>query len=307
MANTIPCMKLNTGHSMPALGLGTWNYRLPGIYDAVKTAIDVGYRHIDTAWVYESEADVGKAVKEKISEGVVSREDVFITTKLGNYFHDPDEVAVGLRESLDDLKTSYVDLYLMHWPVSLKKAARGVLADDTDYIDTWRAMEKLVDAGKARAIGISNFNMAQVERLLQTDGLKYKPANLQIEMNPYITNTELMQFCLEQGISVTSYSPLTKGVADYQGEGTFNILEDDVVTKVARQHSRTPAQVVLRWTLQRGCAVMVKSCSESRIRENFQICDFSLTNEEMAAITNLNINQRLVKRDNMKSFPWYPF
>ena len=291
---------------MPALGLGTWNYRLPGMYDAVKTAIDVGYRHIDTAWVYESEADVGKAVKEKISEGVVSREDLFITTKLANYFHEPDEVAVGMRESLDDLQLTYVDLYLMHWPVSCKKTARGILPDDTDYIDTWRAMEKLVDTGKARAIGISNFNIGQVQRLLQA-GLKYKPSNLQIEMNPYITNTELMHYCHQQGISVTSYSPLTKGVADYQGETTFNIVEDDLVAKIAKRYSRTPAQVVLRWTLQRGCAVMVKSCSEARIRENFHISDFTLTHDEMTEIANLNINQRLVKRDNMKSFPWYPF
>ncbi|XP_071090006.1 aldo-keto reductase 1B-like [Haliotis cracherodii] len=316
MAGVAPTITLNTGHHMPVLGLGTFNMFKQGeVYEAVKAAISCGYRLIDTAWVYRSEEEIGNAITEVVNSGIVKREDLFITSKLWSIFHAPDRVEVALRDSLKDLKADYVDLYLMHWPMAWQEPADRTAwimntdfkPADVDYIDTWRAMERLVDKGLVKAIGISNFNMAQLKRLLSADNLKYKPANLQIEISPYMDNSDLVNFCQENDITVTAYTPLAKGGNEYAGKPTPSLMEESVLKDIALKYDKTPAQVALRWAYQRGYATVPKSVTAHRIQENIKLFDFELSADEMKSIATLNKDMRLVWLDNFKSFPEYPF
>ncbi|XP_046565573.1 aldo-keto reductase family 1 member B1-like [Haliotis rubra] len=311
MAGSVPTITLSTGQHMPVLGLGTFNkFKQGEVYEAVKSAISCGYRLIDTAWVYRSEGEVGDAITEVVNSGIVKREDLFITSKLWSIFHAPDSVEVGLRESLKDLKVDYVDLYLMHWPMAWQEPAdrntwimgTDFKPADVDFVDTWRAMERLVDKGLVKAIGVSNFNITQLKRLLSADSLKYKPANLQIEISPYMDNNYLVNFCLEHDITVTAFSPTR-----YAGKPTPNLMEEKVLKDTARKYGKTPAQVALRWAFQRGYATVPKSVTAHRIRENIELFDFELSADEMKAIATLNKDLRLVWLDNFKSFPEYPF
>lgn len=301
---------------MPVIGLGTFNnLKEDQVTEAVTAALDIGYRFIDCAYIYRSEGAVGKAISRAIADGKVSREDLFIATKLWNTFHEPERVELGIRESLIELGLEYVDLFYMHWPIAFleqsddKKA--WILNQQTqpanvDFIDTWKAMEGLVDKGLAKAIGISNFNIQQLTRLLQA-GIRIQPANMQLESHPLFPNRELVDFCKSNGISVTAYSPLAKGGSVYAGQPTENILEERRVTDIATRLQRTPAQVVLRWAIQRGLAIVPKSCTPARIQENFQIFDFALTDEDMASISTMDINRRIVTLETFKEFPEYPF
>ncbi|XP_070211386.1 aldo-keto reductase family 1 member B1-like isoform X2 [Littorina saxatilis] len=303
MAAACSTVTLPSGDLMPMVGLGTFdNLKDDKVSEAVRVAIDEGYRCIDTAYIYRSEGAVGAAIADKIKKGVVTRKDLFVTTKLWNTFHEPDRVEMGMRESLAELKMDYVDLLLMHWPMAFKELQADrkawILNQQTqpaevDYLDTWKAMEGLVEKGLARNIGVSNFNIDQLQRLLHTPP-KIKPANMQLESHPLFHNQELVDFCRSHGMTVTAFSPLAKGGATYAGKQMENILEDSRVTEIAAKHKRTPAQVVLRMSLQRGICVVPKSCTASRIKENFQIFDFTLSEEEMSSLSSMNKNKRLV-------------
>ncbi|OOB79469.1 MAG: glyoxal reductase [Epulopiscium sp. Nuni2H_MBin003] len=259
---------LNNGMKMPAIGLGVWQTEKGSeTVDAVKSALNVGYRHIDGAMIYKNEAEVGTGIKES----GVNRDEIFLTTKLWNTDTRNRTVAKAYQTSLDTLGLDIVDLYLIHWAVD-------------GYVEAWSELEKLYDEKKIKSIGVSNFQIHHLEEIAKT--AKYVPAVNQIESHPYFANQELINYCQQKGIIVTAYCPL--GGARSGG----SILKDPVITEIADKIKKTPAQVILRWHLQRGVVAIPKSKSPERIKENFDVFDFSLSDEDMNKISALNTNIR---------------
>ncbi|MEH7094398.1 aldo/keto reductase [Neobacillus vireti] len=258
---------LNNGLKMPQLGYGVWQVEDDQAATAVKTAIEVGYRSIDTAMIYQNEKGVGKAIKETS----VSREELFITTKVWNSDQGYENTLRAFDESLERLGLDYVDLYLIHWPTP----------QFDQYVDTYKALEKLYHDGRVKAIGVCNFEVEHLERLLKE--CEVVPVLNQVECHPYLAQNELKEFCAKHNIYVEAWSPLDQG-----GE----VLQDEVVQRIAKSHDKSPAQTVLRWHLQNKTIVIPKSVTPSRIEENFQVFDFELTAEEMNEINQINRNRR---------------
>ncbi|XP_040823963.1 prostaglandin-E(2) 9-reductase-like isoform X8 [Ochotona curzoniae] len=291
---------LNDGQFMPALGFGTYaSDEIPKskALEATKIALDAGFRHIDSAYMYKNEEEVGQAIRSKIADGTVKREDIFYTSKLASMFHRPELVRPSLEESLKKLQLDYVDLYIIHFPAALK------------------AMEKCKDAGLAKSIGVSNFNRRQLEMILNKPGLKYKPVCNQVECHPYLNQSKLLDFCKSKDIVVVAYSALVneKSMLCFS---TFSsrvdqsspvLLDDPVISSLAEKHKRTPAQIALRYQLQRGVVVLAKSFNEKRIKENIQVFDFQLSSEDMKALDGLNRNLRYTTADIFAGHPNYPF
>ncbi|KAI8488816.1 Aldose reductase [Branchiostoma belcheri] len=306
---TCPAVKLSTGASMPQVGLGTWQSKDNECYEAVKAALDAGYRHIDTAELYQNEKGIGRALKEKMGDGM-ARKDVFVVSKLWNTRHHPDDVMPACQKSLDDLGLDYLDLYLMHhpfpWargdnllPITDGKAEHS----DVPFMDTWKAMENLVDAGLVKAIGVSNFNISQMEEVL-TNG-RIKPAVNQVESHPYVTCNRMLEFCTEKGVVMTAYCPL--GAPGDLADHGLAVLEDPEIKKIAEKHGKSPAQVCLRWQVQRGVVVIPKSLRAARMVENSQIFDFKLSAAEVETINNLDQDKRVYKWEWSKDHPQWPF
>lgn len=319
MASKIPAVKLNNGKEMPIVGLGTWKSKPGEVTEAVKTAIDLGYRHIDCALIYGNENEVGAALKAKFAEGI-KREDLFITSKLWNSYHLPEDVRPSLMESLKNLGLDYLDLYLIHWPWSLKPGcgnfprdeAGNLIYADINPVDTYKAMEKLVEEGLVKSIGVSNFNSEQVKSIL--DNCSIKPVTNQVELHPYFPNEKLVKFCHDLDVSITAYSPLGSGDRPWAKPDEPTLLNDETLKAIGAKYNKSPAQVVIRWVIQRGIIVIPKSVTPSRIKENFDVFDFELSAEDMAAISAFDKNVRLVipkipgtqlHRD--KDAPYYPF
>nr|XP_020857189.1 prostaglandin-E(2) 9-reductase-like isoform X3 [Phascolarctos cinereus] len=269
---------MNDGNTIPVLGLGTYAPRSVPKSEgemATKVAIEVGFRHIDGAFLYENEKEVGQAIRAKIADGTVTRKDIFYTGKLWNTYHRPELVRPALEETLKNLQLDYIDLYIIHCPMSFK------------------AMEKCKDAGLVKSIGVSNFNRRQLEMILNKPGLKYKPVCNQVECHPYLNQSKLLEFCKSNDIILVAYSSLgTHREAPWVDQNSPLVLEDPVLGAIAKKHNRTPAQVALRYQIQRGVVVLAKSFTEKRIKENFQVFDFQLTPEDMKAIDGLNKNLR---------------
>uniref|UniRef100_A0A8D1LKK7 NADP-dependent oxidoreductase domain-containing protein n=1 Tax=Sus scrofa TaxID=9823 RepID=A0A8D1LKK7_PIG len=296
-------LKMNDGHTIPVLGLGTSApSQVPKSETemAIKRAIDIGYRHIDSAHLYQNEEEIGRAIQMKIADGTVKRDDIFYTTKQvwGTFFR-PELVQTNLERSLKKLQMSYVDLYLLHHPEALqagedffpKDAHGNIIFDTVDLCTTWEAMEKCKNEGLTRSIGVSNFNCKQLERILNKPGLKYKPVCNQVECHPYLNQSKLLEFCRSHDILLVAYATLGSDARKkWVIKNKPSLLQDPVLNAIAEKHRRTPAQVALRYQLQRGVVALAKSFNEQRMKENFQVFEFELTPEDMESLDGLNRN-----------------
>jgi 2,5-diketo-D-gluconate reductase A len=262
--STVPTLALNDNHEIPQLGFGVFQIPPEETAQAVSRALEVGYRHIDTAEMYRNERGVGEAVR---ASGL-SRDQIYITSKLSNACHHPDDARKAFEHTLEALGSDYVDLFLVHWPLPTLY--------DGDYVGTWKVMEEFKQQGRARSIGVSNFQVPHLERLAaETD---VTPAVNQIEIHPYFLNEEVRRYGEDHGIRTEAWSPIAQGA----------VLDDPAIGEIAARLDRTPAQVVLRWHLQRGSIVFPKSTTPSRIEENFDLFDFALEDSDMEAIMALD-------------------
>ncbi|MGM7679149.1 aldo/keto reductase [Microbacterium sp. A94] len=260
---------LNDGTTIPQLGFGVFQIAAEDCERAVLEAIEIGYRHFDTAQIYHNEAEVGRA----LATSGLPREDFFVTTKLWNPWQGRDTTELSFHESLSLLGLDYVDLFLIHWP----------MPKNDKYLETWEVMQAFAEQGTSRSIGVSNFLEPHLTRLLQNS--TYVPSVNQIELHPAYQRQDLVALCAQNGIAVEAYAPL--------GQGAYPLLTDPTITDIAAGVERTSAQVVLRWHLQHGNIIFPKSSTPARIRENFSLFDFSLSDEQMQRIDNMERNGRV--------------
>jgi len=302
-------VSLNTGSSLPSIGLGLWKIPQEDTANAVVEAIRAGYRHLDSACDYGNEVQVGAGIAQAIDEGLCTREELWITSKLWNTYHSPEHVAPALERTLSDLSVDYIDLYLIHFPIALSfvpfeeryppewfhnpEANEPTMQfAKVPLSDTWAAMEALVDAGKIKHIGVCNYGVSLMRDLLNY--ARIHPSVLQIESHPYLTQEALIRFCHDHQIAVTAFSPLAAlsyvelGMAGHSD----SVLSEACVLEASKRVGKTPAQVVLRWGVQRGTAVIPKTTKPERLLENADVFDFELNDSEMAAISGLNQHRR---------------
>ena len=264
---TVPTIVLNNGVEIPQLGFGVFQIDPAETKDATLAAFEVGYRHIDTAQMYGNEKGVGEAV----AASGIDRSEIFVTSKLNNGFHAHDDALTAFDRSLDELGFDYLDLFLIHWPLP------GI---DVDFVETWKALEEIYRSGRAKSIGVSNFQPTHLRRLVQETDIV--PAVNQIEVHPYLTQDEVRAVCAEHGIAVEAWSPIAQGL----------VLDNPTIKGIATDHGKSPAQVVLRWHVQRGDIIFPKSVTRARVEENFDIFDFELTPGDMGFISSLNKDER---------------
>lgn len=304
VSETAGALKLNTGASLPTIGLGTWKSSEEDAYRAVSSALECGYRHIDTAAIYGNEVPVGKAIKDS----KIPREELFITTKLfSTQQRDPKG---ALDDSLKRLGLDYVDLYLMHWPVAMKTeritdgnlfsipllpdGRRDLDIEDWDYVKTWRLMQHLPETGKCRSVGVSNFSVKNLERIVNSDEKFVIPAVNQIEIHPQLPQDELISYCKAKKIVVEAYSPL--------GSADSAILTHPVLEEISKKYNAEPAQILINWGLSRGYCVLPKSVTPKRIESNLK--QFTISEEDLKKVTCLIVDvgpRRYVQPD------WRPF
>ncbi|MGA1810977.1 aldo/keto reductase [Frondihabitans sp. 4ASC-45] len=263
---TVPTITLNNGNTIPQLGFGVYQIDPAETKEATLKALEVGYRHIDTAEMYGNEKEVGEAV----AASGIAREEIFVTSKLNNGFHDHDDALKAFDGTLEALGFDYIDLFLIHWP--LPKVG--------DYVETWKALEEIYASGRARAIGVSNFQEHHLRRLAQEATVT--PAVNQIEVHPFLTQEPLRAFGAEHGIATEAWSPIAQG----------KVLDDETIVRIAERVGKSPAQVTLRWHIQRGDIVFPKSVTASRVKENFELFDFELTDGDMTDISMRNRDER---------------
>jgi D-xylose reductase len=305
----IPTLRLTSGSQMPVVGLGTWKVDSSAAPALVEAAARTGWSHFDCASDYGNEAEVGAGLQNILRSGSVRREELWVTSKLWNTNHAPEHVRQACERSLRDLRLDYLDLYLIHFPIALeyvppeKRYPAGWFYDPAapdpkmkparvPISETWQAMEELLRAGLVKNIGVSNFNIGLLRDMLAYATVP--PAVLQVEMHPYLTQAKLVRFCRQEKIAVTAFSPL--GAPSYVSIGMAtekdSVLNEEVVRDAATRHAKTPAQVVLRWAVQRGTAAIPKTTRPERLRENLSIFDFELSLTEMDAIASLDRNRR---------------
>ncbi len=276
----VPSTSLNAGTTIPQLGFGVFQVPPEQTAQTVTAALEVGYRHIDTAQMYQNEAGVGEAVE------AFGRADVYVTSKLNNGFHRPDDARRAFDESLTKLRSDYVDLFLIHWPLPTLY--------DGDYVCTWKVLGEFLADGRAKAVGVSNFQVAHLERLAAETDLV--PAVNQIEVHPYFPNEAVREYGQQHGIVTEAWSPIAKG----------QVLDDPVVAEVASRVGRAPAQVVLRWHVQRGDVVFPKSMNPARMKENFEIFDFELDDDAMKVLSSLDKGEPGRTGPNPDTFDYVP-
>jgi 2,5-diketo-D-gluconate reductase A len=279
---TVPNIALHDGTSIPQLGFGVFQVPPPETAATVTAALEAGYRHIDTAQMYGNEAGVGEAIK---ASGI-GRDDLYVTTKLNNGFHRPDDARREIDASLVRLGLDQVDLFLIHWPLPTQY--------DGDYVQTWRALIEAQEAGKTRSIGVSNFQPAHLDRIVEETGVV--PVVNQVEVHPFFANEEVRAANQRHGVLTEAWSPIAKGT----------VVDDDTIGEIASAVGRTPAQVTLRWHVQRGDIVFPKSMNPERMRQNFEIFDFELEPAHMSAIDGLDRGEAGRLGPNPDTFDWIP-
>ena len=284
--STVPTIDLNDGNKIPQLGFGVFQIPPEDTADAVKTALDIGYRHIDTAEMYQNEKGVGDGIRN----AGLDRSEVFITSKLNNGFHKPDDARRAFDDTLSALgfdgDDSYVDLFLIHWPLPTLYGG--------DFVSTWKTLEEFKKDGRARSIGVSNFQVAHLQRLAQESDTV--PAVNQIEVHPYFANNEVRVYGQQNGIETEAWSPIAQG----------KVLDDPVITRIAEAVGKSPAQVVLRWHIQRGDIVFPKSVTAQRIKDNFALFDFELGQDDVDAISTLDKGESGRIGPNPDTFDYIP-
>ena len=286
---------------VPSIGLGTWKSKPGEVYAAVKEAIAAGYRHIDCAPAYNNESEVGAAIHEMIKAGSVAREDLWVTSKLWNDAHEPEQVMPALLKTLHDLKLDYLDLFLIHWPVAFR-AGIGFPRSREEWLTlnegwksiTWQAMQECVAKGRVRHIGVSNFSIPKLDDLCQQ--AKLLPAMNQVEIHPYLQQQKMLDFCREKGILLTAYSPLGSGDRPKALKAADEpvLLQDPVIGQIADRHRCAPSQVILAWAIARGIIVIPKSVQAKRIRQNLEAVKLELDDGDMTAIAGLDRGRRYV-------------
>ncbi|CAL8137562.1 unnamed protein product [Orchesella dallaii] len=298
-------LKLSNGYNMPLVGLGCSVFPEPPsvVEKAVETALEIGYRHFDTATLYNTELHLGNAMRKAFDAGKVKREDLFIVTKLPQTAMAPERVSQFMDKALRDLQLEYVDLYLVHWPVGMlyRGNEKDMMPTDTegnylfdsstDLEAVWREMEKLVESGRTKSIGLSNFNEKQIKRILKI--AKIPPVNNQVELHAYLQQPQLREFCKNHGISLTAYFPLgglsrKNYPAKLQITVAPKLLEDPIVLDLAKKYNLSPAQILLRFSTQLDVAIIPKSSNPTRLLENFQIMDFTIENEDLELLKTLD-------------------
>ncbi|MCI0704600.1 MAG: aldo/keto reductase [Planctomycetia bacterium] len=304
-----PHLALVDGGHLPIVGLGLWKVPKPAAANLVRQAIRAGYRHLDCACDYGNEAEVGAGIASALAAGECRREDLWVTSKLWNTYHTRKHVQLAVERTLRDLQLDYLDLYLIHFPIAQefvpfeKRYPPGWFFDPTEsqprmkfacvsLSETWSAVEDLVAAGLVRRIGVCNYGTALLRDLLSY--ARVRPAVLQVELHPYLAQEKLVRFARESGIAVVAFSPL--GAQSYHAIGMAeageSVLTEEVVRAAALRHKKTPAQIVLRWAVQRGTAIVPKTAHSERLAENLALFDFKLTADEMTAISALDRNRR---------------
>jgi D-xylose reductase len=306
---SISTMRLASGAAMPAVGMGLWKIANSAVAELVEQAAAVGYRHFDCACDYGNEAEVGTGLQKAIERGLCRRDDLWITSKLWNTYHRRDHVRLAVERTLQDLKLDYLDLYLIHFPIALEyvplenRYPPGWFHDPAEpapqmkfapvpLAETWAALEELVAAGLVKHIGVCNFNCALLRDLLSY--ARVRPEVLQVELHPYLTQEKLLRFCREARIAVTGFSPL--GASSYlalnMATADESVLRQPAVTAAAERLGKSPAQIVLRWAIQRGTAIVPKTSQRERLAENLALFDFELSSDEMQAISSLDRGRR---------------
>ena len=280
--STVPSIPLNDGNAIPQLGFGVFQIPPDQTASAVCSALEVGYRHIDTAEMYGNETEVGQGIRD----AGLDRGDVFITSKLNNGFHLPDDARKAFDATLSALGSDYVDLFLIHWPLPTLY--------DGDFLATWNTLEEFASDGRARSIGVSNFQPAHLDRL--ADGSQTVPAVNQIEVHPYFNNEQARAYNRAHGIATEAWSPIAQG----------QVLDDEVIVGIANSLDKTPAQVVLRWHIQRGDIVFPKSVRPERMKSNYEVFDFDLSEDDMDAITALDRDETGRNGPNPDEFDYIP-
>ncbi|KAM7534509.1 hypothetical protein Aperf_G00000117206 [Anoplocephala perfoliata] len=309
----VSTLTLNNGRRIPQLAFGTFDAQKEDVVKAVGHAIDTGFRHIDSAMFFDNEQEVGQAIAAGLKRNNLKREDLFITSKLWCDKHAPEDVRKACQLSIKNLGVKYLDLYLMHWPMSfhLKEDAEFDFTDPDTLVyesykleDTWKAMEKLVSDGLVRSIGVSNFNKRQIEDIIAHGSIV--PAVNQIEVNLHWLNTKLIDFCQSKGLQVEAYSPF--GFPGFtQKRQAKPLLEQSSVVQIAKKHNKTAAQVLLRHAIQRNLVVITKSVNPERITSNFNVFDFVLTSAEMDKLNKAGMNRRNFDIPAFAQHPEYPF
>ena len=289
-------LKFRNNDEMPILGLGTFRSEPNEVYNAVLSAIKMGYRHIDCAAAYGNEKEVGNAIAEAIKQGLIMRNDLWVTSKLWNASHGEENVIPALHQTLEDLQLEYLDLYLIHWPVALKKgtempekASDFIPLSEVPLTNTWKGMEAVLEQGLAKHIGVSNFNENQLKEIIAS--AVHQPEMNQVEMHPFLQQEVLQSFCVQNDILLTAYAPLGSLVDD---NSTLRLLENDTIKNIAKARHMSPAQVALAYTIQRGIAVIPKSINEARLLQNLETLNHTLTEEDMALLKDLDKGHRFI-------------